>query len=134
MNVPLKNVLIVNSKPSSDAGEPSRPTVRPPAPPFPPQFTATRSGPRLDATRTDSSTSSADVTSVRTNSVLATELGGDLLAALLVEVGDDDVGTGRGRPPDRGLTEPGGAAGDDCSYTLEFHGAVLTPRTDRMRN
>ena len=70
MNVPTRNDSTVIEKPSCDAGVPSRPTMRPPPPARPPQFTATRSGPWLDATRTASSTSSSFSTSQRTNSVL----------------------------------------------------------------
>ncbi len=64
----------------------------------------------------------------------AAELGRDLLAARLVDVGDDDVGAGRGQPPGGRLAEPGGPAGDDCSHTCEFHAVCLPHRPVRMRN
>src|SRR3981189_2846719 len=97
LNVPLRKVFTVNSKPSSDAGEPSRPTVRPPAPALPPQFTATRSGPRPARPRPAAAAVrplflGGDVGPHELGA--PAELGGDLLAALLVEVGDHDVGPG----------------------------------------
>ena len=92
LNVPTRNDSTVIENPSCDAGVPSRPTIRPPPPARPPQFTATRNGPWLDATRTTSSTSSSFSTSQRTNSVLRAELGDHPPATFLVDVGDDDVG------------------------------------------
>ena len=101
LNVPLRNVFTVNSKPSSDAGEPSRPTMRPPAP-------ALAAAVHRDAQRSAARRHphrllhlfGRSSTSVRTNSVPPPSSAAIALPALLVEVGDHDVGAGRGQPPD----------------------------------
>ena len=51
----------------------------------------------------------------------ATELRGDGLTLLLVEVGDDDTGAGGGQLAGRGLADAGGTSGDDRGGTLEVH-------------
>ncbi len=56
---------------------------------------------------------------------LAAELLDHPPTTLVVDVGDDDVGAGRVQTAGGGLTQSRGAAGDDCSHSVEFHGVCL---------
>ena len=53
----------------------------------------------------------------------AADLVGEGLAALLLEVRDDDLRALRGELTDDGGTDAGGAAGDECTGSCDVHGA-----------
>ena len=53
----------------------------------------------------------------------AADLVGEGLAALLLEVRDDDLRALLGELADDGCTDPGGAAGDECTGSCDVHGA-----------
>ena len=62
----------------------------------------------------------------------AAELGGEGVALLVVEVGDDDLGATGGELAGGGLADARGAAGDDCRDSVDVHGRrayAATPET-----
>ena len=91
---------------------------------MPAQLTTTRSGAPTDAaTATAARTDSASLTSVRAKT--AADLVGQRLAALLVQVGDDDLAACRGKFADRRFAEAASPSGHDCGGSVEFHGRSI---------
>ena len=63
----------------------------------------------------------------------AADLAGDGRAALVLQVGDDDRGSGAGQHARCPFAEPRGAAGDDERPSLDLHGLLLQASAARAR-
>ena len=94
---------------------------------MPAQLTATRSGaPVATATSTAAWTDVSSDTSVRAK--WPADVVGDLLAAVLVQVRDEDGHARRGEDPHGRLAEPARAAGNDRRSTVQLHAREHTCR------
>ena len=108
------------SRLAADSSVPSRPIVRC-AQPMPAELTSTRTGPIDLAISTALTRSSVFVTS--TLRERATDLVGECGARLLVQVGDDDLRATRGEHAGGRRSDAGGSTRDDCTCTIDVHGA-----------